>query len=51
MVSTKSKEEDANAPRPREDDESGNGREDKPAQVCSQKDETVVVSGEVNLAG
>ena len=51
MVSTQSKEEDTNTARPREDDESSNGREDEPAQVCSKKDETVAVSGEVNLAG
>ena len=49
--STKSKEEDANASRPREDDESSNWREDEPAQVCSKKDETVAVPREVNLTG
>ena len=50
-VSTQSKKEDANASRPREDDESSNWREDEPAQVCSKKDETVAVPSEVNLAG
>ena len=50
-VSTQSKKEDANASRPREDDESSDWREDEPAQVCSKKDETVTVPSEVNLAG
>ena len=48
---TEAEKIDADTPRPREDDDSGEGRKDQPAGVAAEEDDAVPEPGHVHLVG